>query len=79
MAGAHTNKINLHKSRTAWNFTSEMFTLTQTGTKTIKLLKTSTTKHQNNYYKCCFTVELPLIRETAGLFLKSKKARFVLL
>jgi hypothetical protein len=34
----------------AWNFTTEMFTFTQTGTTTIKLSKTSTSKHQNNYY-----------------------------
>ena len=41
-----------------------MFTLTQTGTTTIKLLKTSTSKHQNNYvYKLWFTVEQPLIRK----------------
>jgi hypothetical protein len=45
-----------------------MFTLTQTGTTTIKLSKTSASKHQNNYYKLCFTVERPLIHETAGLF-----------
>jgi hypothetical protein len=42
-----------------------MFALTQTGTTTIKLLKTSTSKQ---LYKLCFTVEQPLIHETAGLF-----------
>jgi hypothetical protein len=35
---------NMHKASTAWNFTTEMFTLTQTGTTTIKLSKTSTSK-----------------------------------
>jgi hypothetical protein len=43
-----------------------MFTLTQTGTTTIKLSKTSTSKQL--LYKLCFTVEQPLIHETAGLF-----------
>jgi hypothetical protein len=43
-----------------------MFTLTQTGTTTIKLSKTS--KSKQLLYKLCFTVEQPLIHETAGLF-----------
>jgi hypothetical protein len=51
-----------------------MFTLTQTGTTTIKLSKTSTSK-QFLYGKICFTVE------TAGLFPVKigKKSRVVLL
>jgi hypothetical protein len=41
----------------------------QTGTTTIKLLKTSISKPQNNYYKLSLTVN-----ETAGLFpVKIKK------
>jgi hypothetical protein len=43
-----------------------MFTLTQTGTATIKLSKTSTSKQL--LYKLCFTVEQPLVHEAAGLF-----------
>jgi hypothetical protein len=43
-----------------------MFTLTQTGTTTIKLSKTS--KSKQLLYKLCFTVEQPLIHETADLF-----------
>jgi hypothetical protein len=61
-----------------------MFTLTgQTGTTTIKLsnkdinIKTS----KQLLYKLCFTVEQPLIHETAGLFPVKieKKNRVVLL
>jgi hypothetical protein len=37
------------QSYTAWNFTTKMFTLTQTGTTTIKLSK-DRHQHQNNYY-----------------------------
>jgi hypothetical protein len=44
----------------------KMFKLTQTGTTTIKLSKKSTSKHQL-LYKLCFTVEQPLVHETAGL------------
>ena len=40
---------NTKQVRHALDFTTEMFTLTQTGTATIKLSKT-TSKHQNNYY-----------------------------
>jgi hypothetical protein len=58
-----------------------MFTLTQTGTTTIKLsLKTSTSK-QFILYKLYFTVEQPPIHGTAGLFPVKieKKTRVVLL
>jgi hypothetical protein len=45
-----------------------MFTLTQTDTlQRLNYLKHQR-QHQNNYYKLCFTVEQPLIYETAGLF-----------
>jgi hypothetical protein len=37
-------KIDNTSKYTAWNFTTEIFILTQTGTTTIKLLKTSTSK-----------------------------------
>jgi hypothetical protein len=58
----------------AWNFTTEMFTLTQTGATTIKLLKTPTSKQ---LLQTCFTVEQPLIHETAGLFpVKIEKKTF---
>jgi hypothetical protein len=54
------------------------FTLTETGTTTILkiyILKTSTPKHQNNYYKLCF--EQPLIHKTAGLLsVKIEKKTF---
>jgi protoheme ferro-lyase len=57
------------------------FTLTETGTATILkiyILKTSTPKHQNNYYKLCF--EQPINscdHKTAGLLsVKIEKKTF---
>jgi hypothetical protein len=41
---ADINKIHYTKASTEWNFTNEMFTLTQTGITTSKLLKPSTSK-----------------------------------
>jgi hypothetical protein len=72
------NKTDKNKASTAWHFTTEMFTLTQTGTTTIKLSKTSTSKQL--LYKLCFTVEQQLIHETAGLFpVKIEKKNCVVL
>jgi hypothetical protein len=48
-----------------------MFTLPQTGTTAIKLSKHKDINIKTSkqlLYKLCFTVEQPLIHETAGLF-----------
>jgi hypothetical protein len=59
-----------------------MFTLTQTGTTKIKLVKDINIKTSKQLLcKLCFTVEQPLIHETAGLFPVKirEKTRIVLL
>jgi hypothetical protein len=65
----------------AWNFTTQKFTLTETGTTTIKIIKDINIKTSKQLlYKLCFTVEQPLIHETAGLFpVKIEKKKHVVL
>jgi hypothetical protein len=65
----------------AWNFTTQKFTLTETGTTTIKIIKDINIKTSKQLlYKLCFTVEQPLIHETAGLFpVKIEKKNHVVL
>jgi hypothetical protein len=43
-ASRRSKKDPGNKVGTVWNFTTEVFTFTQTGTTTIKLLKISTSK-----------------------------------